>query len=467
MTRTLGVAMAALVLGVSAGGQGFSIFFSTDGTEVAFSGAGGSLAAPGNYAAVFRDEGVLMLSPGPGRSAAPCATRASWAAYFGDEDGDANFTEGVAGVVDVVHLASGASNPPGIFDFFVSFSDDAGPLGVLGGLTIRDGDIFRPLPGGGVQFFITEAQIKAAMNTTADLDVNAFMRNPANGDLYWSLTTTQLVNGISVDDGGVVRLPASGYVATPDGRVASVTTGAAQIALHEVHVDIFYFVAGQGTVGDLNGIALAPTGGTFLGPNGVTLPNLWFVADSPTSGPTIVSTVNGGSVPVINGVSMTGGPAFGLGATDFAGGPNSTIASFTWAAFDLATKPRVLSLADAALLTPGTLKIDYGGGVPGPNLYLFANIAVASPAGAFTPRTAVLAGTPLAVPGGFRELYVDDFSDPLFLFLATLPPLTVDALGHASISFPIPATPPGLALSVQGIDASNLALTTPIVVVTQ
>jgi hypothetical protein len=468
VNRSLLLLLALAATPVPVSGQALSIFFSTDGTEVARSGAGGSAASPGNPAAIFRDEEVLMVSPAPAMpSAVACAHRTTWAAFFGDEDGDSNFTESIAGNLDALHLPPGSPNPPSIFDLYVSFSDDCGPLGATGGVFIRDGDVFRILPGGGVLHFITETQIQLAMNTSADLDVNGFTVNPLNGDLFWTMTTTQAVNGTSLEDGGLVRLPASGYVAASDGRVLSVTPGSAQIALHEVHLNVFYFVAGLGAVGDLDGVAIAPTGGTFTGPGGITLPNFWFVADNPPMGPAIVSTVGGGTIPLINGVSMIGGPAFGLGATDYQGGNNSTITALAWAPFSLATRPRSLTMFDPALVTPGPLTIGYGGGVPGPNLYLFANFAISSPAGASTPRTTAGLGFPLAVPGGFPELYVDDFYDPLFSFTAMLPPLVVDSDGYASVSFFIPVTPPGLALVIQGIDTTNLALTTPVVVVSQ
>lgn len=465
MRRAL-LAAACLIAGATAAaGQALTIFFSTDGTETARSGAGGTLAAPGNHAGVFRDEELLAVSPAPaGPDAAAIVSSLSFAAWFGDDDGDGSFTERVAGNLDALALVAGAPNPPTLFDFWLSFSDDAGPLGYVAGQIIRDGDVFRLLPGGGVTFLVTEAQLAVAMGTTADFDVNGFVVN-TNGDIYWTMTTTQSVNGVSLEDGGVARLPASGYVAGTGGVVQSVTPASAQVALHEVHVNVFYYVAGQGTVGDLDGIALAPGGGTFQGPNGA-VPNLWFVGDSPTSGPTIVSTVGGGTIPVVNGVAMTGGLAFGLAATDYAGGANSTLTGIAWAPWTLAARPRVLDMEEAGLLTPGTLRLDAAGFAPGPNFHLFANVAVAAPSGVFTPRTVIPPGLGLGGAGSFPVLFVDDFADPLFQFLLALSPVTVGSLGYASMSFVLPAVPPGIALSFQALDASNLAVSHPVIVVT-
>ncbi|MAG55705.1 MAG: hypothetical protein CMJ83_05385 [Planctomycetes bacterium] len=445
-----------------AAGQGFSLFFSTDGTEVAASGAGGSSASPGNYTAVFRDEAVLAMTPGSSGSAV--ALRTTWAAFFGDEDGDGNFTEGVVGNLDALHLRSGASNPPTVFGFFVSFSNDAGPGGILFGQTVSDGDVFRITPGGGIVPFITEAQITQAMGPAADVDVNAFTVDDATGDLYWSLTTTHFVNGIMLQDGGLVRLPAASYVANGDGTVASVTPGGAQVALFEAHLDIFYANAGQGTVGDLDGIALDPAGGTFIGPLGIPLPHFWFAADSPTSGPALVSSLSTGSVATHAGATFANGPALGIGAVDFSGTANSTVTALAWAAADLATRPRVLDVGDPALTTPGVLKVDVGGATPGATFVLLANAATTIPVGSFTGRTPVVA---LGVPGGFTELYVDDFLDGFFTFTAAFPPILIDSDGHGSRSWSVPAVPPGVGITFQGYDLIAQAISTPMIVVTQ
>lgn len=461
--RTL-AAVALLLPALAA--QGSSLFFSMNGTETAASGAGGTLAAPGNYAAIFRDEAVLMVTPAAGSNAAACADRPTWAAYFGDDDGDGDFVEGVIGHIDALHLRPGATNPPSLFDFWISVSDDVvGPLGSLGSTTVRDGDVFRVLPGGGVQRYITETQVGQAMNSAVNFNVDGFVRNEANGDLFFSLTTSVTIAGATLEDGGVLRIPGTGYVTAPDGTVASVTTGSAQIVLHEVHVNIFFALSGQGAVGDLKDIALAPGGGTFTGNAGIQVPNMWFCGDTATGGAVVVSSIGG--IASLNGVPLLGGAAFGLRPTDFSGLTNSNLTGLALGSIALAGTPRFLSISDPALFTPGTLKLDAAGCTPGPNLFLFANLAVAAPAGSFTPRTPVAAGWSINVPAGFRELYVDDFTDPFFLFMLNLPPLTVDAGGYASLSFAVGAIPPGLALSVQGLDTAALAVTTPVILVSQ
>lgn len=448
--------------------QNGTLFFSTDATEVAASGAGGSAVAPGNFTAVFRDESIAMVTPGAGASATAIAHRATWAAIFGDEDGDGDYIEGVIGKVDGLHLRASAPNPPAISDFLVSFSDDVvGPLGALGGALARDGDIVRVNPGGTVTPFLTEIQIGQALNSVVNMNVDGFTIEETSGDIYLTMSTTMTIGGASLEDGGIVRIPGTAYTLNATGNVAAVTTGSAQIVLHEVQVSIFFFAAGLGTVGDLKDIEIDPAGGTFTGNGGLSVRNLWLTGEGATTAPVILRTANGGGVLMVNGVTMSGGPAFGLGTTGFQGGPVSILNALAWKAGVPTTKPRTLSLDSAGVLTPGTLKIDYGGGVAGANCFVFANLATASPPGGFTGRTVISTGSPFLVPGGFRELYCDDFADPLFALLASFPPLSVNAQGHASASYALPAITPGLSFVVQAIDSTNLALTTPVVVVAQ
>lgn len=446
-------------------GQGFTVFFSMDGTETSASGAGGNATTPGNWTAVFRDESVLMTTIGSGAVAQACAPEPAWATWFGDEDGDGNYTEGVVGNLDALHPLAGGASPPTLFDFWVSFSNDAGPGAILGTTAVSDGDVFRVTPGGGVVPFITEAQVKLAMNTSTDLDVNGFTVDPVTGDLFWTLTTTQTVNGIMVQDGGLVRLPSSSYVANADGTVASVTVGGAQIALFEFHLDLFYSNAGLGSVGDLDGIAIDPAGGTFSGPGGFMLPNLWFAADN-GSGPAIVSSIGLGTVATRAGVSFSAAGALGLSPTDFQGGANSTVTALAWESAAMPTTIRVLDTGTTDIITPGTLTIDAGGFTPGPNCLMVARFAEVTPPGSFSARTPVIGG-PFHQSGAHRELYIVDFTDPIVQMTLPNPPAIVDSQGHASRSFSVPPAPIGIGFIVQAYDVATGAISTPLTVVTQ
>jgi hypothetical protein len=467
MKLTLSIAAWTAALAVSVSAQSVSVYFSTEGTETAAGGAGGTQLSPGNFAAVFRDEEIVMVVPGAGSRATSCAPRAVWSAHFGDDDADGLYTEAVVGRIDALHLAPGAANPPSLFDFYLSVTEDViGPGGTTFGVQIRDGDVFRLRPGGVVVNLITEAQVASAMGTTADLNVDGFARHAATGDLYWSLSTTQFVNGTAVEDGGLVRLPATGYVAGADGTVVSVTPGAAQIVLSEAIVDVFFVLAGQGVVGDLKDFDFSPGGGSFLGLNGVQVPNLWLAGDTTVIGPAVVDTATG-TFAAANGVALNGGPALGLSATDWQGLPNSSLTGLALGPVLGAARPRVLATSDVALVTPGTLKIDAGGFAAGSSFYLVLHTAVVAPAGLYSPRLPVAAGSVFDVAGGYPQLYVVDLNDPLVAVSFAFPPLVCNAQGYASLSFAVPLLPPGVGVLFQAVDASNLALTTPVVVVTQ
>lgn len=470
MRRTLSQRLPRLILivvlscGVTVG-QGLSVLFSTDGTETANNNAGGSATAPGNFTAVFRDESLLAYSPASASVARALALKSTWATWFGDDDADLNYLEGVAGNLDAAHLSAGTPNPPSVFDVWVSFSNDAGPGGILAGATVQDGDVFKIRKSGGIRPFILEAQIKLAMNTIADIDVNGFTVDPATGDLYWTMTTTQTVNGISVNDGALIRLPATGYVANGDGSVQTVTPASAQIALFELHLDVFFGAAGVGFVGDLDGIAIDPAGGTFVGPSGTTLPNFWFVGDN-GAGPAIVSSQSGGSIASSGATTFGSATSLGLRSTDFQGGPNSTITALALAPFDITTPARLLDAGTPGFTTPGTIKIDAGGFTPGPNLVIVAQFASVATAGGFANRNSVQNGI-LDVAGGFGELYILNFTDPIVLLTLNAPPVTIGGSGYGSRSFPVPAAAIGIGLLVQAYDIAAGAISTPVTVVTQ
>jgi hypothetical protein len=446
--------------------------FSSDGAEVASSGAGGTLLAPGNATAIFRDQALLMAYPNS--SGTPAATflanRGTWPSLFGDDNADGNYTQSIIGNLDAAQLVPGAPNPPSLYDYYVSFSNDVGGSGAQQGTPILDGDIVRPLPGGGVIKFITEAQIAQAMGTTAaTLDINGFTIHSATGDLYWTTTTTQLVNGISLDDGGLIRLPAAAYTTNANGTVASVVSGGAQIALFESTLDTMGTIAGLGAVGDLDGLTIDPAGGTFSGPTGLVLPNFWFVADNATWGARILSSRFGGSVAAYGGVTFGSATAVGLANTDFQGGPNSTLTALDASLVASAVlPPPVIQALEVTTVTPGTVRMDFGGCTPNGPFYLLAKIAQTSAIGGFTSRTPLLPSfAVLNTPGSFPALFMNDFQDPVFLLAFSLPPTFANASGLGSFVLPVPPISPGLGLCFQGIDAARAAVTPPFVLVFQ
>ncbi len=471
-TRTTLAALTITLLGLcrSVPAQTpFTLAFSTDGKEVAASGAGGSVLFPGNPGAIFGNESVMVVSPSATTpfTAYGCATKATWAAYFGDDDGDGLYTEGVVGRIDAIQFVPGTQNPPTIFDFYLSFSHDHGGQGRVVS-PIDDGDVVRLRPAGGVTYFITRVQIASAMATPGlDIDVDGICV-ASNGDIYWSMTLPQTVNGVTVEDGGVVRLPAAAYVANPDGTVAFVTPGAAQIVLREADVNVYFANAGIGVVGDLDGLEIDPAGGTVVvAGTGFTIPNLWLSGDG-SSTAVICSTRTGGSIASRNGVILSGGPALGLGPTNFDGGAVHTVTGIAVRAGSLSTAPRLLNIHDTELVTPGSLVLGVGGASPNGSVLLMANLAQVTALGGYTPRTVVVPYVPaVSVPGGFPELYTDDFVDPLWGLITALPPVPVSSQGYAQFTFAVPTLPPGFGVAFQALDLPAFALTTCAIPVTQ
>jgi hypothetical protein len=457
------------------GGTGAAtLLFSTDFVELANSGMGSTTTTPGNQAATFDDEEVLMVAPQSGTNyfAVPNFTLASVQAWFGDNDGDGIYTDNIVNAIDAIYVPPGAPNPPSIFDIYVSFEYYTQAQGVLtaGGAAIQDGDVVRLLPGGGFVPFITEDFIRQSMNTTNfSVDVNAFCVDQATGDIYWSMNIDEDVNGVTVNDGGIVRLAAANYTANADGTVASVVIGGAEIVMHESEVDVLFTNVGLNNAFDIGGLEIDPNGGAFVSTStGATLPNLWMVDLQSANGTTILSTANGaGAFATEGGVTLGDGPAMGLSPTGWSELASRNLSALARIPSSLTATPAVLDTFPTGLSTVAatSMVLDLGGFVPNSQALVLANLAEGSLPGGFTNRTPLLPTLPyLAVPGSFGELYTDNPGDLLFGAIAL--PVPLDAQGYGTLTVPIPALPPGIAVSFQAVDLTTLAVSTPVILIT-
>lgn len=453
--------------------------FTMSSTHMAASGAGGTSSAPGNETAIFGDDSILLVFPDGTQpyTAHECSDFGTWAAYFGDEDADGFYAGSIVGEIDALWVPPGAPSPANLFDVFLSFQVDTGSAGTIFGGPVDDADVVRLKPRGGFVPFIVREQVAVAMGLTsptaiAALDVDAFTVHDATGDVYWSLTATSTVNGVSLQDGGVIRLPASAYVANPDGTVGPVTFGGAQIALHETDVDAFFAAAGRAPVAELTGLEIDPAAGTFVAAStGLLLPHLLFTSEAAANGPAIVTTRGGGQVLEINGIVFDNGPALGLAATDFAGGPVGTLSALAVRNSFLIDTPRMLDTFPLGITTPAILRIDAGGATPNDFVLLVAKMGQGSAPGGYTSRHDIFEPTNpihlvLTGPGRFYEFYPYDFGDGLVIVTLLDGPLSTDGLGHASRTYSVPALPPGIAFAFQYLDLANLALSTPVIPVT-
>lgn len=456
-----------------------TVVFAMESTHMASNGVGGTTTSPGNQAAVFGDDSIIMVVPDSSipYTAYECSDFALWAAYFGDVDNDGLYGESIVGEVDAIHVPMTAPNPLNIFDVFLSFQVDIPGGGTLNGTPIDDADVVRLLPRGGFVPFIVRSQIAAAQNLTTTssisaLDVDAFAVDEATGDIYWSLTATSTVNGGTVEDGGVIRLRATNYVANPNGTVASVTTGGAEVVLREADVDLVFVTAGLAPVVEVTGLEIDPLGGTFTSvTTGLTMPNLLITSENAINGPAIVTSRLGGQILDLLGVTMNSGPALGLAPTNFAGNPVGTLTALALRSIPLQDTPRMLDIFPTAYTTPNTINFDVGGATPNDFVVLAGVIGEGSTPGSETPRYNIFEPTnPLHLlftgDGRFYEYYILNPFDGLFQLTVADGPLAVDSAGYARRSYPVPALPPGIAFAFQYADLFTLALSTPVVAVT-
>lgn len=350
-------------------------------------------------AAEMLEEAVITYSPGHDPFARPLVDYSTWSTFLGDEDNDGSYTDTIITEIHACWVRPGAPCPPSIHDVYLSIATDTGTNGALGGAVIDDGDVFRILPSGAIETFLSVAQIHAALGGTTSitsLDVNGFTVDPATGDLYMTFTAGVDVNGTPAADDAVVRIPASGFttVAGPLTPVATMTPGVAEVVATSADVDAMFLNAGLDGITDLMGIEIDPAGGTYTSPStGLTMPNLW-LADDDSSDEAIVSTADDGTgtrgvVPTVNGAAVDASTSLGLanpGAAGFSPGSWTALAFQTANASGTALHLDV----DAQLLTtPGTLDLDVSG-EPNEAVIVLGELFNTRTMGGFVPRLSSL-----------------------------------------------------------------------------
>ncbi|MCA8947928.1 MAG: hypothetical protein KDE27_00400 [Planctomycetes bacterium] len=411
-----------------------------------------------NQAHIVSDDGVLTFSPGgPVRSfALPLCDYTSWAAFFGDADADGDYADSIITSIDAIWVPPTASSPPGMFDVFVSIQAETGAAGYLGA-SVSDGDVFRLTPNG-VETFLATAQVALAgfAPTLSNLDICGFAVDAATGDVYLTFSTAVTVNGTPLEDGGVARIPGSA-ITLVGGLVASVTPGAAEIVLDEAEVNAMFQHAGYDGVTDLAGIEIDPNGGTFVSSSTQqTVAHLW-LCDDDFSDEGLVSTIGGGVVPSVNGVSLQGSAAFGLRG-GFAGAALGNPFAIAFQHVDpTGASPLHLDTFPIAQATPTVFDLDLSGATPsGFVVYVLGLVDAATPGG-FAPRGP--APIPLASPS-WLEFYPGIPVPAAVLTLA-------DAEGFARLSLRIGApVPAGIGVLGQAGDLGTLVLSSPVVAVT-
>jgi len=453
---SLPVAAVALTSTLWAQGSNYTgpatLVFGTDGLSQS------NTVLLGNDAGLFGDDAMLVTSPvtGGGHAAYAAADYSTWTAVFGDEDNNGFYVSSTIGEFDAAWIPPGASMPPTPFDVYFSVSTDMGSSGLLGGVVVDEADILRLVPGG-VEIFLSKAQIETAVGSTlsTSTDVNGFTVDPATGDLYLTFTATITVAGGSLSDGGIARIPGTAYTTTggPLTPIATMTPGSAVIVLDEVEVDAMFVAAGLTGVNDLTGIELDPTGGTYTSTGtGLTMPNLWLTHDA-SGDYAIVSTVGGGVIPTVNGNVMNVSESFGIaGAT-----VHPTALAFA-AATPVGT-PLHIDTFPGNPTTPGSIRLDVAGATPGSLVILYGDF-FAGTSGGFAPRLPLASVAPLATaPGSWEDVFVFNTDIGLAAF--------ADNEGYGSATITVGAAFPGIHVTFQAIDFGALRVSGPLCVVTQ
>jgi len=301
-----GLLSALILMADKAGGQSALLFVS----EKTATRAGGLVPLDR-----FSDEEMIHAVPGPSVVARKFFSIGFLNTMLGDEDFDDNFLESdVVDEIDALALSPSFSGAdPTLYDLVFSTQND---FGEAYGPAIDDGSLWRfdrPPTAGGftspVEIFLPTSVLQAGLATTSGLDIDA-LAFAADGSLLLSFREDELIQGdaVLVGDGGIVGFPAASVVYAPDGDISTLGNNTAHIVLTESAVDSL--VAGSGlldffsapivVINDLQGLAIDPSGGTFLGSDGSSWPHLLFCGS--TTGPRILTTQGG--IGSLNGVDL-------------------------------------------------------------------------------------------------------------------------------------------------------------------
>jgi len=261
----------------------------------------------------MRDDEVYSVTPLPGfnYTARPFLPMSLAWYYAGDQDGDAQYVDssstGPAVAMDALFIKAGTVAPVTPRDVFFSTSSTSSLA-----LPITTSDVVRYAAQGVLETFITEAQLEVATGG-ASLNLDAICQSAA-GDIFVSFSLTETLSVGSVEDGGVVMIPASAITYDASGNVSAVTADSIVYVASEDDMIAFAAASGYktsvgGTVTtsfELSGLEMDPNGGTFISPvDGLTVvPNLLFCWSDFSNDGAIISTAAGGSIANINGVDL-------------------------------------------------------------------------------------------------------------------------------------------------------------------
>jgi hypothetical protein len=455
--------------------QALVFIMNDDGTTADLGAIAGQPSALGE----LYDTTLVRLVPGTDASAAKIAGLAEWACLMGDEDGDFDFWEGVFDDLDALGLHALLPPPERLTSGGLILSCEAAFGGALessvyDSLGACDGTLFRldRAPGGAtylVHRFLTEASVLAAIGQLGQpgsdgVDVDAFAMDP-DGNVYLSFRVDEAVNGVVLEDDGVLALPAAALTFDMDLNVTAADPGSARIVLDALAVNTLVLHAGLlnasgqaiTTLTDLQALELDPQGGSFVpvqaGAELPSVPHLLF--NGQALGPTVLTTRDGGRIAMLNGVP--------LGTTTLSGAPLG---------LDPASTSGATSDLNGLLVMPDSLPVPMLDVTDGEvDVHAAPEGALVEFLGAhFTPGAAALLLLDGWVPLGSPDIpsvpvqpglvYPDFYLSPF----ALLVPVVTDAAGRFRVSLTAPPLPLSYIVLAQGADVVRKELSSPALV---
>ncbi|MGE3172566.1 MAG: hypothetical protein AB7O97_08045 [Planctomycetota bacterium] len=412
---------------------------------------------------LIRSDEIYEVTPLPGGAytARPFLPISLQYSYLGDTDNDAQYVEdsvdGPGGTLDVVFVKAGTTGPVTPRDVYFSI-DSVTSINIPGlGLS----DVIRYAAPGVLDTFVTETELAVATGGTS-LNLDALCQSPT-GDLFLSFALTETLWFGSADDGDLIMIPASAITYDPvTGNVTAMAANSAVLVANQTDLVAMVNASGfRSSVGgtvtttsfELSGLEMDPNGGFFIAPQDplLVVPNVLFCWSDFSSDGGILSTANGGSFALINGVPMasaiaTQGDQIGwLPDSTGTNGPGGiALIPIQAPSYAMLNYPRNLH-------TQGTgqtmLQLQVSGGTPNGLSILAVSVETSIAGGGF-------GGLP-SIPGVGGELFL---SNPFVLGL-----YPHDALGNTQSQLLILATPPlsGLNMATQSLDLATFQLSTP------
>lgn len=262
---------------------------------------------------LIRNDTIFEVTPLPGvpYTARPFLPLSLAWFYVGDQDNDGTYVDASvdapSGRIDEIFVKANSVAPVTPRDVFFSIAATSANLPGVG-----LSDVVRYAGQGVREVFLAESVLAVGVGgTTLNLDA---LCQTNSGDLFLSFAGAETLAFGSAADGDLLFLPASAIFYDVVGNILGITPGSVVRVATEAQLIAMVNNSGfrtsvGGTVTtsfQLSGLEIDPNGGTFVSPVDplLVLPNVLFVWSDFSNDGAILSTANGGSLAVVNGVTM-------------------------------------------------------------------------------------------------------------------------------------------------------------------